>query len=67
MELTIQGLCAFLLGICVLFNNDEVENSQTLVFFFHFQYIIAFLSMEHLNMSFRQLILFFSRPSFNYS
>ena len=27
-ELLVQGLCAFLLGICVLFNQDQVENSH---------------------------------------
>lgn len=25
-ELVVQGLCAFLLGICVLYNNEEVES-----------------------------------------
>ncbi|KAK2174660.1 hypothetical protein NP493_786g01099 [Ridgeia piscesae] len=29
LELVVQALCAFLLGLCVLFNDDQVENCQS--------------------------------------
>lgn len=28
LELIVQGMCAFLLGLCVLFNNNQVSNYQ---------------------------------------
>lgn len=28
LELIVQGLCAFLLGICILYNNNQVQNYQ---------------------------------------
>ena len=28
LEIVAQGMCAFLLGVCVLHNEDQVENYQ---------------------------------------
>ena len=32
LELIVQGLCAFLLGICVIFNSDQVPSYHRYIF-----------------------------------